>query len=100
MTKKWKILIIIINKNVMLKKYFSAFKNFYYLLLHLSRKNHNINLNMDVDEVPLDQELSEDTKKFILDLEFVQCLANPEYLKCIFAARKIIEKKNNNNNIY
>jgi hypothetical protein len=37
---------------------------------------------MEVEEVPLDQELSEDTKKFILDLEFVQCLANPEYLKC------------------
>jgi mediator of RNA polymerase II transcription subunit 31 len=36
---------------------------------------------MEVEEVPLDQELSEDTKKFILDLEFVQCLANPEYLK-------------------
>jgi len=38
-------------------------------------------------------EEDDEVKRFLLDLEFVQCLANPEYLQCSFLERRKKRKK-------
>jgi hypothetical protein len=39
---------------------------------------------MDVDHAETDDSLTDDERKFLLDLEFVQCLGNPKYLNCAY----------------
>jgi hypothetical protein len=41
-----------------------------------------------VIDVP-DEQLTEDERRFLLDLEFVQCLGNPKYLNCSSSAHVI-----------
>lgn len=42
--------------------------------------------------------LTPDEKRFLLDLEFLQCLANPSYLQCSFWPIHILVMHENNSN--
>lgn len=39
--------------------------------------------SLDLEQIEKEEsELSNDERRFLLDLEFIQCLANPTYLRC------------------